>query len=285
MTIADCLKDAAAKLRFAGVAQPERETASLLMFALKRDRTFLIAHNEYELEASEIGSFESYISRRSSREPFQHIVGKQEFYGLDFEVSPDVLIPRPETELLVETAIDVLRDLKDPRFCEIGTGSGCIAVSVLHELKNSRAFAVDISEQAIKIARLNAHSNGVSERIDLAVSDVFSSIADQKFDVILSNPPYIPIADIATLQAEVRDFDPLLALTDGGDGLSIINKIVVESPKFLVPGGSLLIEIGFGQSEMVAAMFDKNIWNEVKFLHDLQGIPRVVMEQINTVAD
>lgn len=282
MTIAECLKEAAGTLRSAGVAQPERESASLLMFALDRDRTFLISHNEYELTATEKRSFEGYISRRSSREPFQHIVGKQEFYGLDFEVSPDVLIPRPETELLVETAIDILRDSEYPRFCEIGTGSGCITVSVLHELKNARAVAVDISGGAIKVARRNARSNGVFERIEFVVSDVFSAIAEQKFDAILSNPPYIPAADISTLQPEVRDFDPVIALTDGGDGLSIINRIVVESPKFLVSGGFLLLEIGFGQAENVADMFDKMVWHDVRFLPDLQGIRRVVLAQINT---
>ena len=285
MNIAECLKDAAGELREAGIAQPEREAASLLMFALKRDRTFLISHNEFELTTGETEAFRNYVARRSVREPFQHIVGKQEFYGLDFEVSPAVLIPRPETELVVETAIDILKEIKNAHFCEIGIGSGCIAVSVLSALRNARAIAIDISADAIEVARRNARSNGVAERIEFTISDVFSTLNDQKFDAILSNPPYIPAADIATLQAEVRDFDPLIALTDGGDGLSIIKRIVIDSPKFLVPSGSLLLEIGFGQAEKVAAMFDKNTWNEVKFLTDLQGIERVVKARIKSASD
>lgn len=285
MTITESLKWAAASLRSAGIAQPEREAASLMMFTLDRDRTFLIAHSEYELSSNESRLFESHISRRSSREPFQHIVGKQEFYGLDFEVSPDVLIPRPETEMLVETAIDLLRDIRDPFFCDIGTGSGCVAVSILHELKDSRALAVDISPRALKVAERNARTNGVLDRLDLISSDVFSAFGDLSFDVILSNPPYIPSNDIAKLQAEVREFDPLIALTDGGDGLSIIRKIVVDAIKFLKPGGSLLLEIGSGQAEFVGVMFDKAVWSEAIFLPDLQGIERVVKARINTVFD
>lgn len=285
MTITECLIQAAKKLREAGVAQPERETASLLMFALHRDRTFLIAHNDYELTARELSSFKSCISRRANREPFQHIVGKQEFYGLDFKVTSDVLIPRPETELLVETAIEILRDSENPRFCEIGTGSGCVAVSVLHELQNARALATDISEPAINIATRNARSNGVSELIEFVTSDVFEAVDEQRFDVILSNPPYIPSSDIAALQPEVRDFDPLIALTDGGDGLSIIQRIIGESPKHLNAGGFLLLEIGFGQAGKVAAMFDEKVWGEVNFLSDLQGIERVVKARVGTIFD
>lgn len=285
MTITQCLIEGAQKLREAGVAQPEREAASILMFALNRDRTFLISHNEYELTEPEQVAFDGYLARREMREPFQHIVGKQEFYGLDFEVSPDVLIPRPETELLVETAIDILRDSGNPRFCEIGTGSGCIAVSVLHELKDARALAVDISENAIRIAKRNAHSNNVSDRIAFARSDIFSGFEDQKFDAILSNPPYIPAADIPTLQAEVRDFDPLIALTDGGDGLSIIKGIIDGSPEYLSAGGFLLLEIGFGQAETVAEMFDRKVWDEINFLSDLQGIERVVKAPIRRTSD
>lgn len=146
MTIAKSLKLAAAILRDAGVAQPEREAASLLMFAIKRDRTFLIAHNEYELTEAESRTYSSLIARRQTREPFQHIVRNQEFYRLDFVVSPDVLIPRHETELLVEAAIEILNGKENARILDIGTGSGCIAVSILHNLPTVTATAIDISE-------------------------------------------------------------------------------------------------------------------------------------------
>jgi len=278
MTITESLIDAAKKLRDAGVAQPEREAASLLMFTLDRDRTFLFAHSEYMLTDGELQRHESYLARRSKREPFQHIVGKQEFYGLDFEVSPDVLIPRPETELLVETVIEFLKEKENARVCEIGTGSGCIVVAVLHGVPEASAVAVDISDKALAIAQRNAQSNGVTDRIDFQLSDIFADITDQRFDVIVSNPPYIPARDIAGLQSEVRDFDPIIALTDGGDGLSIIRRIVADAPRYLKQNGALAMEFGFGQAVEVAAMFDQQTWNEPLILDDLNGIERVVMD-------
>ena len=280
MTIAESLKNAAAKLRDAGVAQPEREAASLLIFVLERDRTFLIAHNEYELTAEESRSYESCIARRRKREPFQHIVGKQEFYGLDFEVSPDVLIPRPETELLVEAAIEILNGKDGVRILEIGTGSGCIVVSILHNVPTATATAVDISLKALDIALKNADRHCVAESVDLLYSDIFAAIDDERFDLIVSNPPYIPAADITSLQSEVRDFDPITALTDGADGLTIIRRMIADAPRFLNENSEILIEIGFGQAAEVNEMFDQNIWCEPVFLDDLQGIARVVRARL-----
>ncbi len=277
MTITESLIDAAKKLRDAGVAQPEREAASLLMFALGCDRTFLFAHSEYKVTDEESQTYKSYIARRGKREPFQHIVGKQEFYGLDFEVSPDVLIPRPETELLVETVMEVLSYIKDARLCEIGTGSGCIVVSILHHALKASAVAVDISEKALAIAEKNAKSNGVADRIEFQLSDIFAAITDQQFDVVVSNPPYIPASDIAGLQNEVRDFDPIIALTDGSDGLSIIRRIVADAPRYLKQNGALVMEIGFGQAVEVVKMFEQDLWKMPLVLDDLHGIERVVM--------
>ena len=276
MRVDECLNQATEKLRLGGVAQPRLEAASLLSHAIGRNRTFLFAHPEYELDADEQARFDSFAARRAAREPFQHITGFQEFYGLDFAVSPDVLIPRPESELLVETAIEILRRVEKPRFCEIGTGSGCISVAILHELPRATAVAVDISKKAIDVASRNASANGVAERIELAVSDVFSAFGNERFCAVLSNPPYIPAADIARLQQEVRDFDPRVALTDGGDGLSIVEKIVAKSPTFLLPGGFLLLEIGHAQADRVRKMFNPTIWKSVEFLRDLQGIERTI---------
>lgn len=276
MTIANCLKLATGKLAAAGVAQPSREAASLLRHATRRDRTFLVAHSEYELTDAERQTFDSHIERRQSREPFQHIVGVQEFYGLNFIVSPDVLIPRPETELLVETAINLFGKIKDVSFCEIGVGSGCIAVSILHELPSAQVHGLDISEKALDIARINAVNNGVSGRLTLSISDVFAAVDDKKFDAIVSNPPYISAADFAELQPEVRDFDPRIALTDGKAGLSIICRIVSDAPKYLDSGGYLLLEIGIGQAGEVRKMFVNDVWEMVNIVSDLQGIPRTV---------
>ena len=280
MTIAENLKIAAATLRNADIAQPEREAASLLMFAIKRDRTFLFAHNEYELNEAESLAYSNLITRRQTREPFQHIVGKQEFYGLDFVVTPDVLIPRQETELLVEAAIELLKGRENARILDIGTGSGCIAVSILHNLPTVTATAVDISERALAIASKNAQTNGVAGRITFLRSDLYEALDSPKFEIIVSNPPYIPAEDVATLQAEVRDFDPITALTDGADGLSIIRKIVADAPQYLDRNGSLLIEIGFGLAAAVAEMFDRKLWVEPVFIQDMQRIERIVKSEV-----
>jgi release factor glutamine methyltransferase len=275
-TIHENLHEAERVLADAGVAEAKREAASLLAFALRKDKTFLIAHPEYELNNGEREHYSKVISRRAAREPFQYITGVQEFYGLEFEVTPDVLIPRSETEMVVEAAVNVLSTLAQLTFCEVGIGSGCIAVSVLHRVKNVRAVGLDISPTALAVARRNAEKNRVADRLDLRRSDVFAGLNDERFDLIASNPPYVPIHDIGGLQEEVRDYEPQTALTDGGDGLSIVRRIVVDAPRFLLPAGTLLMEIGFSQYAKVAEMFEPNIWKNVEFLPDLQGIPRMV---------
>ncbi len=172
--IAEILKQATELLRISEIAEPRREANSLLALALKKDLTFLIAHPEYELTEDEQKFFEECLRRRAAREPFQYIAGRQEFYGLDFLVTPDVLIPRPETEMIVETAIELFRDKGDLFFCEIGVGSGCISVSILHEITNARAIGFDISPKALNVAEKNAYQNNVADRLELGVSDVFS---------------------------------------------------------------------------------------------------------------
>ena len=263
-------------LRASEIAEARREANSLLAFALNKDKTFLIAHPEYELSESEERQFQNLVERRSKREPFQYIVGVQEFYGLDFEVTKDVLIPRPETELIVEQAIEVLRAIENPVFCEVGVGSGCISVSILHHLRNAKAIGLDVSESALQIAEKNAARHQVLERLQLEISDVFTILTDQKSDLVVSNPPYISAQDLETLQPEVRDYEPATALTDGGDGLSIVEKIIEQAPYFLKEKGFLLMEIGFDQSKSVEKMFDKSIWQKVEILEDFQNIPRTV---------
>jgi release factor glutamine methyltransferase len=274
--ISEILRQATEILQAGEIAQPRREANSLLAFALQRDKTFLIAHPEYALSVEEETRFREFLRRRAAREPFQYITGRTEFYGLDFEVTPDVLIPRPETELIVENAVEILRGIKNPRFCEIGAGSGCISVSILHETPAARAVALDVSEKALQIARRNAEKHKVSERLELKISDVFGVLSCEQFDLIVSNPPYIPREDFAALQPEVRDFEPRFALTDDSDGLSIIEKIISRAPEFLKPNGFLLLEIGFNQAVKVREMFSPDVWREITILPDLQGIPRTV---------
>ncbi len=279
-SVADALRRAREKLKASGISQASREAKSLLAFVLRKNQTFLIAHSEYELSAAEEKQFHAVLERRARREPFQYIVGRQEFCGLDFAVTRDVLIPRPETEIIVENAIEICQEIERAKFCEVGIGSGCISVSILHHVKTATAIGLDISERALEIARKNAETHQVSQRLELKISDVFENLTDEKFDLIVSNPPYISAEEMKTLQREVRDFEPTTALTDGEDGLSIIQKIIADAPKFLTTNGFLLMEIGYKQSVSVEKMFDKSIWQMIEFLSDLQGISRTVKVQV-----
>jgi release factor glutamine methyltransferase len=276
MTVAEGLKDGAKLLHENSIAEPESETVLLMCHALKRDRAFVYAHPEYRLSAVESILFKAVVRRRASHEPFQYIVGRQEFYGLEFYVTPDVLIPRPETEILVEAAINELQDHEVCKFFEVGVGSGCISVSLLANLPNATAVAADVSYKALVVAGNNAKSNGVSERLDLQLSNVFDSVDDREFDLIVSNPPYVADADLATLQREVRDFEPRAALSAGTDGLDVIRRIIEGAPKLLKANGMLLIEIGWDQSEKVEKMLIESGWHSIEMLPDLQDIPRIL---------
>lgn len=275
-TIAEQLKKATEILIESGVGEARREAALLLALALQKNKTFLVAHSDYELSTTEKIRFQNFTQRRARREPFQYVAGRQQFYGLDFLVTPDVLIPRPETELLVETAIEILRSKDAPSFCEIGVGSGCVSVSILHAVETARAVGFDVSESALKIATKNAERHAVADRLKLEISDVFENLRDEKFDLIVSNPPYISAADFIDLQREVRDFEPPTALTDGKNGLTIIKKIIENAPQFLKPDSFLLLEIGFGQANATREMLARRVWKTVEILPDLQGIPRAV---------
>jgi release factor glutamine methyltransferase len=282
LTIAEALLDAAERLRKSGVAEARREAGSLLSHALARDRTFLITHADERLTAEQLHTYLSLVERRASGEPLQYIKGTQEFYGLDFEVTPDVLIPRPETELLVETALEILKGTRSPLLCDVGTGSGCIAVSLLHTRTDGRALALDVSPSALEVAARNAARNDVADRITFLVSDCFDALAsvehgETRFDLIASNPPYVAEGDLEELQREVREHEPRVALTPGGDGLSVIRRLVSEAPRYLKPGGHMLLEIGFDQHESVAALIDARVWTLDDIRRDLQGIPRTVV--------
>jgi release factor glutamine methyltransferase len=272
------LNEAARILQSSDIVEARREAKLLLAFALGKDQTFLIAHDDYILSEIEEKRFDEFIRRRTHREPLQHITNNQEFFGLDFYVDKNVLIPRPETEMIVENALEILRE--NERFCEVGVGSGCISVSILHELKNVSAVGLDLSEDALKVAERNAKTHNVLERFTLKQSDIFSSLSNEKFDLICSNPPYISVDEIPHLQAEVQHFEPLNALTDGDNGFTIIETIIKNSPQFLKPSGVLLIEIGFGQAEKISEFVSNDIWQKFEILADLQGIPRMIRLQL-----
>ncbi len=272
--ISETLEQATEILQASGIVEARREAKSLLAFVLDKNQTFLVAHSEYELSAEEKTQFQTVLERRASHDPFQYIVGRQEFCGLDFTVTKDVLIPRPETEMIVEAAIEIVKE--NARFCEVGIGSGCISVSILHRVKTASAIGLDVSERALAVAERNATTHKVFERLELKLSNVFDNLINEKFDLIVSNPPYISSEEMKTLQREVRDFEPHIALTDGGDGLSIVEKIIGNASNFLKADGFLLMEIGFNQAVKVREMFDKTTWREIEILPDSQGILRMV---------
>jgi len=283
ISIAKALKEATQTLNDSGVPEARREAGSLLSFVLGKDRTFLISHAEDQVDDDSLRRFQEGVERRASGEPLQYITGVQDFYGREFRVTPDVLIPRPETELLVEAAIERLSRNSEAFICDVGTGSGCIAVTLLCELRNARAVAVDVSQAALEVAKLNAGSNSILDRIEFAISDCFGALDAGKyqFDLVVSNPPYVSAEMIAGLQREVRDHEPLVALSPGGDGLSVIRRLLVEAPAVLKTEGHLVMEIGFDQSEAVKNLVDDSVWRLLEIRPDLQGIPRIVILRKN----
>jgi len=276
LSIAEALFEATQVLRTAGVPESRREAGSLLAHVIHKDRTFLISHAEEKLEPHAVHEFRDVVERRAAGEPLQYITGQQDFYGRAFRVTPDVLIPRPETELLVESALGLIRG---SRFCDVGTGSGCIAVTLLCERPDFRGVGVDVSTAALAIAKENAITQRVDQRIELVESDCFDSLPQttQSFDLIVSNPPYVAAGVVAGLQREVKDHEPMVALTPGTDGLSIIRRLITEAPKFLRKDGHLLLEIGFDQGEAVRELIQISKFKLLEIRPDLQGIPRIVI--------
>jgi len=281
ISISEAILEATQALRGAGVPEARREAGSLLAQVIGRDRTFLITHAEDTLRSGELETFRHYLERRAQGEPVQYITGHQEFFGLNFEVSRDVLIPRPETELLVEIALELIgTNDAAPFLCDVGTGSGCIAIALLHERAKARAIAVDISETALSVATRNAARHSVTERIAFVASDCFAALEKKScFDLVLSNPPYVADKDLSGLQREVREHEPRVALTPGDDGLSVIRRLLFDAAAFLIDGGHLVIEIGFDQRAAVERLIDPGIWNVIDVRQDLQGIPRTIVLQ------
>jgi release factor glutamine methyltransferase len=288
ISIAETILHGAHLLRKAGVPEARREAGSLVAHVLDRDRSFILSHAEDPIEEHRAAQLLVVFERRANGEPLQYITGHQEFYGLDFEVTSEVLIPRPETELLVESALKLVAErAAAPLICDVGTGSGCIVITLLHELREfpafqeARAVAVDISPAALAVAKRNAVRHALIERIDFVVSDCFASL-DQRdpgqsgFDLIVSNPPYVEEPLLAGLQREVRDFEPRVALVAGEDGLTVIRRLLLQAPSFLKTGGNFLFEIGFTQSEKVEQLIDRETWKLLDIYADLQGIPRAV---------
>ncbi len=247
----------------------------LLAHELSLSRTELRAYPERLLPVDRLKPFQRMVSRRLGFEPIQYIIGEQEFYGLRLRVTPAVLIPRPETELLVEQVLLAVPADRPVRMLDLGTGSGAIAIALAKHLPGATLVAVDLSPGAVAVAAGNAEVHGVASRIRFAESDLLSAISEEQFDAIVSNPPYVPVVDRTSLHPEVREHEPGLALFAGETGMDLYRRLVPEAAAALKPGGLLAMEIGFGQREAIATLLAQ--WSDVTFHEDLQGIARVVM--------
>jgi release factor glutamine methyltransferase len=280
MTIRNQIERASEYLREASVPNDLLDAQTLLAEALGCDRTYLIINYNKVLTENELARYQALIERRASGEPLQYITGHQEFFGLEFEVTPDVLIPRPETEIIIEETIRIVEREKfvRPLIVDAGTGSGCLAVTLAREIDRLRAIATDISTAALLVAKRNAARHGMIGRIDFIAADMFNAFTEIPFaDIIISNPPYVSHQELATLQREVRDWEPKVALTDFDDGLSFYRRLLSEAPARLKAGGYLICEMGYTQSDVITAMIDPAIWAEPDILKDLQGIPRTIV--------
>ncbi len=240
---------------------------------------WLAAHGNTPIMPRVRARFKDYVERRRIGEPIQYITGETEFYGLPFRVTPDVLIPRPETEHLVEKVIELAASVREPRMVDVGAGSGAIAIALAHALHKASVTAIDLSDPALSIARENAQRNGVFNRIRFLPGDLLSPVAEERFDIVVSNPPYVPERDRASLAVEVRDHEPALALFAGSDGLEVYRRLIPAAFDVLTPGGFLALEIGFGQSDFIRALLTDSGFDTIEFTPDFQGIPRVAISR------
>ena len=247
------------------------------MHVLGRERAYLYAHPELELSCRELSKYDELLARRAQGEPLQYITGHQEFWGLDFLVTPDVLIPRPETEHAVETALELIREVGSPRIIDVGTGSGCIALALASELPQATIDAVDVSKEALEVARTNAERLNLSERVRLSQSDLLDIFLNSPatFDLVVSNPPYVGEEERDKLQLEVRHYEPHVALFGGEQGLDIYRRLIPQAHLVLKPGRWLVTEMGYSQERAIKELLGK--WEEVRSVPDLQGIPRVIV--------
>ncbi len=313
MQLKQALASAVERLDAADVGSPRMNAEVLLMFVLGADRSYLYAHPERELTSEEATRYEEALAQRATGMPSQYITGHQEFWGLDFVVSQAVLIPRPETEHLVEAVLELSREVQRPKLVDVGTGSGCVALALAHELPEAEVYAVDLSADALEIARANAVRLQLDKRVRFLQCDVLEPIPNENsaaipnpsavilsedyspsrrtptlapsflrdFDFVVSNPPYVGFNEADKVQRSVFEFEPRMAVFAGENGLDVIRPLVGQAHVALKPGGWLALEIGYTMREMVVNLLSPTMWDDVHVVPDLQGIPRVVAAKKN----
>jgi release factor glutamine methyltransferase len=276
----DVLKEAALFLGRSGIENPRLNAERLLASVLKSDRMGLYLQFDKPLSTEERGSFKSLLRRRTGHEPLQYIVGETEFMSLPFRVTSDVLIPRPETEILVEKVVESFMNGGPVRILDIGTGSGCIAVSLSKLLPESTIDALDVDPSLMELVKSNAERNGVAERVHFIKADIreegFLRSVRAPYEAVVSNPPYVSVSEWEKLPRDVREFEPRLALCDEGDGLSFYRIIASKAGSMLAPGGRMFLEIGFGQKEQVLDIIQLEGYSGIEVFPDLNGIDRVM---------
>ena len=283
-TVKALIETTTARLQAAGIAQARWDAELLVAHGLKESRLVLYAHPERGVDKEDQATLSSLVARRANREPLQHLIGFQEFWGLSFKVGPDVFIPRPETECIIEAALtfrEALKSLTSPIVVDIGTGSGCLAVALAKELPQAQIYATDLSSEALSIAEENARAHGVSGRLRFLKGDLYGPLKRQglacQINLLVSNPPYIPQTSLEDLQPEVRDYEPRMALDGGVDGLEVYRRLLVEAPALLAPGGIMILELGQGQAADVGALAIRSGLMIYRMVKDGAGIPRVLI--------
>jgi release factor glutamine methyltransferase len=279
MRLKEALISGIERLTAAHVGSPRMNAEVLLMFTLSCDRTHLYAYPEREFTPEEFTRYDEALSQRAHGVPSQYITGHQEFWGMDLVVAPAVLIPRPETEHLIETVMPLAQKIHNPRIVDVGTGSGAIALALAKELTNAEIHATDISSAVLEIAKANAARHQLEGRIHFHQADLLAGFRDAEFDFVVSNPPYVGESEADQVQLEVRKFEPRSAVFAGLTGLEVIQRLVPQAHAILKPGGWLVMEISGTIVEGVR--WTLSGWKDVKIIDDLQGIPRVALARKN----
>jgi release factor glutamine methyltransferase len=283
VTLTETLNSASIILSTAGITNARLDAEVLLAHIIQKDRVWLITHSSEVLDDKNRLDFDEAIRRRTKREPLQYIIGNQEFWGLEFKVTPDVLIPRPETEFIIEAALAIAQDRNKPvRIIDLCTGSGCIAVSLAKELAFAHVIATDASEKALAVARENTRDHGVADRIRYLEGDLFEPLKELdirgQIDIIVSNPPYVRESDLHALQSEVKDYEPLMALIAGPEGTEMAQRIIKHATEYLKKNGALIMEMGLGQAGELTRMTEATgEYCKPEVLKDLAGIERVLV--------